>query len=98
MRFDLLNLNPLGRLTLIGVVESILDRPARRLSAGYSLPFCVEGGRTVDKQEPPFRAGKVRARNGMAALARTPVLPEAALVGAVPAQLRRPRTQSATSA
>ena len=39
----------------------------------------------------------ISARNEMAALARTPVLPEATLVGAVSAQLRRPRSRSATA-
>jgi hypothetical protein len=58
---------------------------------------CVGGGRKTDKPELPLRAvSLVRASNGMAALARTPVLPEATVLGVLSAQLRRPRTQSAT--
>src|SRR5208337_1927096 len=40
----------------------------------------------------------IHARNGMAALGRTPVLPEATSVGALSAQLSRPRTRSRTAA
>jgi hypothetical protein len=36
-------------------------------------------------------------RSGTAALAQTPVLPEATLIGALSAQLRRPRPRSAMS-
>jgi hypothetical protein len=39
----------------------------------------------------------IAARNGVAALALTPVLPEATSVGAFSAHLRRPRPRSATS-
>ena len=39
-----------------------------------------------------------RTPSRLTALSRTPVLPEATVVGAVSAQLRRPRPQSATSA
>jgi hypothetical protein len=39
-----------------------------------------------------------RAGNGMVALARTPVLPESISLGALSAQLDRPRSRSATSA
>ncbi len=45
----------------------------------------------------PWRSA-FRPRDGMAALARTPVLPKATRVGAQSAQLRRPRPRSATSA
>jgi hypothetical protein len=49
--------------------------------------------------ELPLRAVKLfRARNGMTAMARTPLLPEPTLVGALSAQLRRPRPQPAVSA
>jgi hypothetical protein len=44
------------------------------------------------------RRSLFRAPNGMAGLARTPVVPEATPVRALSAQLRRPRTRSATSA
>ena len=40
----------------------------------------------------------ISPRDGTTGFARTPVLPDAALVGALSAQLRRPRTRSATSA
>jgi hypothetical protein len=40
----------------------------------------------------------IRARNGTAALTRTPVLPEETSVGALPAQLRRSWPRSATGA
>jgi hypothetical protein len=39
-----------------------------------------------------------RAGNGMVALAHTPVLPESISLGALSAQLDRPRSRSATSA
>jgi hypothetical protein len=60
------------------------------------MALCFEASRTSSKQQPPLRAVKPISRSdGMAALGRTPVLPEATPVGALSAQLRRSRPRSA---
>src|SRR5260370_41279298 len=57
----------------------------------------------IDADAGPFERpgeGLARelARNGMAAIAQNPALPDATPGGPLSAQLRRPRTRSATSA
>jgi len=66
------------------------------------LCCCALGGRPFDCADGASASGGEvilsLARNGMAASARTPVLPEPTLVRALPAQLRRTRPRSAMSA
>jgi hypothetical protein len=69
------------------------DQPAPLIST-YTAAAIWRLYRTSQKE----RRSLLRARNGMTALARTPVLPETTPGGAFPAQLRRPRPRSARSA
>jgi hypothetical protein len=63
------------------------------------MKFVIDG---VDKESAPdarlVRPLDALTRNGMTAMAVTPALPEATRVGALSAQLRRPRPRSGTSA
>jgi hypothetical protein len=96
----------LGRLLTptIGPCPGALALPNQRLNrfAERRLSFVSrrEKRRLVIERDK-VRSGLssvIRARNAMATMARISVVPEAAPVGALPAQLRRPRPLSATSA
>ena len=82
--------------------DSTLDTPmrARRCTRGQVSDNLWRWSSAPRASAPPARrrSSLFRARNGTAAVARTPVLPEATLIGSLSAQLRRPRPRSATSA
>ena len=65
----------------------------RSKTNGRSLTLGVAGMGVTTERLRPFRA-----HNGMTATARSPVLPEATLLGALSAQPRRPRSRRAVSA
>ena len=74
---------------------------ARTTDRSRYLRNCARGRRPVDCADGTSSTGGAavfRAPNGMAAMARTPVLPGATPVRALTAQLRHPRPRSATSA
>jgi hypothetical protein len=58
----------------------------------------VVGYSRLDDADEECTLARLRALRKMTAMARTLVLPEATAVGALSAQLRRPRPRSATSA
>ena len=71
-------------------------RPQTRATTQRCLrDLCWRGANSVVSRG---RSSQLRARNGMMALARTPVLPEAVPEGKLSAQLRRSRPRSATGA
>jgi len=85
----------LGRLiTILDVIGlgSFVPEPPRGPERARRLRTAVD--RTAGTGGEAYFA----PRNGMTGMAGTPVLPEATLVGAVTAQLRRPRRRSATPA